>query len=247
MDNVIEIMDDLEMANVPSKTVYHYKSRKIVFCVDVSDEMSKTLKASGDGGVKDTSLYRSSRLETIKRFLKRYVATNKLIGNSSDEYALVLLTDVAVWSVDFTTNAFIFNTEIDGISEDRLRTYADFDMQSLADVLNANLQLQNVDYYYQTIVIYSRSTIPTSPRNDAFRNIRKKNNFMLDILFLHTGSADSVQDIYDVWNELDDSARPGWYYPCSLLTGKDTIAKAFSQLIGHPAYRGIQAEVENLI
>lgn len=39
----------------------------------------------------------SSRLETIKRFLKRYVATNKLIGNSSDEYALVLLTDVAVW------------------------------------------------------------------------------------------------------------------------------------------------------
>lgn len=76
MDNVIEIMDDLEMANVPSKTVYHYKSRKIVrarpwcyikleltrkkkvFCVDVSDEMSKTLKASGDGGVKDTSLYR---------------------------------------------------------------------------------------------------------------------------------------------------------------------------------------------
>ncbi|KAG1121671.1 hypothetical protein G6F42_012205 [Rhizopus arrhizus] len=68
----------------------------------------------------------SSRLETIKRFLKRYVATNKLIGNSSDEYALVLLTDVAVWSVDFTTNAFIFNTEIDGISEDRLKTYADF-------------------------------------------------------------------------------------------------------------------------
>ncbi|EPB84918.1 hypothetical protein HMPREF1544_08277, partial [Mucor circinelloides 1006PhL] len=59
-------------------------------------------------------------------FLKRYVATNKLIGNSSDEYALVLLTDVAVWSVDFTTNAFIFNTEIDGISEDRLKTYADF-------------------------------------------------------------------------------------------------------------------------
>ncbi|KAL9551711.1 hypothetical protein PS6_004879, partial [Mucor atramentarius] len=56
-------------------------------------------------------------------------------------------------SVDFTTNAFIFNTEIDGISEDRLRTYADFDMQSLADVLNANLQLQNVDYYYQTIPI----------------------------------------------------------------------------------------------
>lgn len=41
----------------------------------------------------------SSRLETIKRFLKRYVATNKLIGNSSDEYALVLLTDVAVWVI----------------------------------------------------------------------------------------------------------------------------------------------------
>lgn len=33
-------------------------SKKKVFCVDVSDEMSKTLKASGDGGVKDTSLYR---------------------------------------------------------------------------------------------------------------------------------------------------------------------------------------------
>ncbi|KAK4514730.1 Ribonucleotide-diphosphate reductase (RNR), small subunit [Mucor velutinosus] len=246
MDDVIEIMDDLEMTDKPTKNVYQYSARRIVFCIDMSDEMNEILRASGNGGVKDTNLYSSSRLETVKRFLKRYVATNKLIGNDKDEYAIVLLTDVAVWSVDFTINASVFNTEIDGLSEDRLRTYVGFDMQSLGDTLNAKLRLQNVDYYYQAIVIYGRSSLPTLPENDVFTNMRKRNNFMLDVLFLHDGFKDTTaQAIYDCWSELDKPTRPGWFYECSLFTGKDKIAEALSQLIGHPAYRAEQPEPNN--
>ncbi|CAO3654134.1 unnamed protein product [Mucor fragilis] len=248
MDNVIEIMDDLEMTYKPIQITYQYTTRRIVFCIDVSDEMNETLRASGNGGIKDTNLYPSSRLETIKRFLKRYVATNKLIGNDKDEYAIVFLTDVAVWHLDFTVNAFIFNTEIDGLSEDRLRTYVSFDMQPLVETLNARLKLQNVDYYYQAIVIYGRSSLPTLPTNDVFLNMRRRNNFMLDVVFLHGGfKGTKAQAIYDKWCELDNSKRPGWFYEGSLFTGKDRIAKAFSELIGHPAYRGEQFEPKHTI
>ncbi|OAC98421.1 hypothetical protein MUCCIDRAFT_167503 [Mucor lusitanicus CBS 277.49] len=125
--------------------------------------------------------------ETVKRFLKRYVATNKMIGNDNDEYAIVLLTDVAIWHLDFTASAFIVNTEIDALSEDRLRAYADFDMQSLGDTLNTNLKLQNVDYYYQAIVIYGRSSVPTLPTNDVMKNMKQRNNFILDVIVLHDG------------------------------------------------------------
>ncbi|KAF1802387.1 hypothetical protein FB192DRAFT_1107378 [Mucor lusitanicus] len=149
--------------------------------------MNQVLRGTPSGGVKSTNLYPSSRLETVKRFLKRYVATNKMIGNDNDEYAIVLLTDVAIWHLDFTASAFIVNTEIDALSEDRLRAYADFDMQSLGDTLNTNLKLQNVDYYYQAIVIYGRSSVPTLPTNDVMKNMKQRNNFILDVIVLHDG------------------------------------------------------------
>lgn len=56
-----------------------------------------------------------------------------------------------------------------------------------------------------------------------------------------------LQAIYDKWCELDNSKRPGWFYEGSLFTGKDRIAKAFSELIGHPAYRGEQFEPKHTI
>ncbi|GAN08502.1 BRISC and BRCA1-A complex member 1-like [Mucor ambiguus] len=247
MDDVIEIMDDLEVIDKPNKPVYPCTARRIVFCIDVSDEMNKTVRASENGGVKDTNLYPSSRLETVKRFLKRYLVINKLIGNDKDEYAIVLLTDVAVWHLGFTVNASIFNTEIDGLSRDRLRTYTGFDIQSLGDTLNAKLDLQNVDYYYQAIVIYGRSSLPTLPTNGVIQDMKKRNNFMLDVLFLHDGFLNTVQDIYDKWDMLDDLERSGWFYECSLFNGKDRIAEALSQLIGHPAYRGAQPDLKRTI
>lgn len=51
-----------------------------------------------------------------------------------------------------------------------------------------------------------------------------------------------LQDIYGKWDDLDklNPERPGWVYEGSLFNGKDIIAEALSQLIGHPAYRGTQ-------
>ncbi|KAL9545257.1 hypothetical protein MBANPS3_007227 [Mucor bainieri] len=174
-----------------------------------------------------------------------------MIGNDKDEYAILLMTDVAVWRLNFTTNAFVLNTEIDTLTEGRLRTYVGFDMQSLGDTLQANLRLQDVDYYYQAIVIYGRSSLPTLPTNNVMKNLRKRNNFMLDLLFLHgKGSIESTQDVYDKWNTLDESmpnGSSGWFYNCNLFTGKDQIARAFSELIGHPAYRGTQSDLKREI
>lgn len=39
----------------------------------------------------------SPRLETVQRFLKRYVKVNEMIGNTSDEYAIITLSDKATW------------------------------------------------------------------------------------------------------------------------------------------------------
>ncbi|KAL0143670.1 BRISC and BRCA1-A complex member 1-like protein [Mucor lusitanicus] len=229
MYNVIEIADDFKTNSGSKKTVHDYTARRIVFCIDVSDDMNQVLRGTPSGGVKSTNLYPSSRLETVKRFLKRYVATNKMIGNDNDEYAIVLLTDVAIWHLDFTASAFIVNTEIDALSEDRLRAYADF--------------ASNVDYYYQAIVIYGRSSVPTLPTNDVMKNMKQRNNFILDVIVLHDGFKNTnAPDIYGKWDDLDklNPERPGWVYEGSLFNGKDIIAEALSQLIGHPAYRGTQ-------
>ncbi|KAI8636785.1 hypothetical protein BD408DRAFT_437590 [Parasitella parasitica] len=192
MEDIIEIDDDVDMYDMPPLLTNQYRSRKIVFCIDISDEMNTTLRATGNCGIKDPNLYNSSRLETIQRFLKRYVAMNKLIGNEADEYAMILLTDIAIWCADFTSNMSIFHNYIDNISIAPLNHYYDFDAQSLADTLNDNLNVQNTDFYYHTIVIYSRPTVvPTNMTNNIFQDMRKRRNFMLDVLFLHDVSAES--------------------------------------------------------
>ncbi|KAG2193643.1 hypothetical protein INT46_010831 [Mucor plumbeus] len=250
MNNIIEITDDFEIEDEPLKSTSKFQSRKIVFCIDISDEMYMTMKATANGGIKDPHLYNSPRLEIVQRYLKRYVATNQLIGNDEDEYAIILLTDVAIWSLDFTSNRTIFNTKIDAISLDSLRNYNDFDTQSLADTLKAHLNVQNSNFYYHTILIYSRSTvIPAAFRDNAFQNLRKRTNFMLDVLFLHNGLAASklMQSVYDFWSELDDDNRPGWYYESNLFSGKEKVAIALSQLIGHPACRGHQDRINNTL
>jgi hypothetical protein len=76
------------------------------------------------------------------------------------------------------------------------------DTQSLADTLKAHLNVQN-NFYYHTILIYSRSTvIPTAFRDNAFQNLRKRTNFMLDVLFLHNGLAASK--LMQVCKNLED-------------------------------------------
>ena len=56
-----------------------------------------------------------------------------------------------------------------------------------------------------------------------------------------------MQAIYSKWDDLDNTTRPGWFYEGSLFKGKDKIAEALSQLIGHPAYRGTQPEDKHAI
>lgn len=71
-------------------------------------------------------------------------------------------------------------------------------------------------------------------------------NYML-ILRSALLTTSCLQAIYDKWSDLDCTKRPGWFYEGSLLNGKNRIAEAFSQLIGHPAYRGEQFESTNTI
>jgi hypothetical protein len=59
--------------------------------------MNEELGPSANTGQAQSSLYQSSRLETVQRLVKRYVDMNKMIGNRSDKYGIMLLKDEATW------------------------------------------------------------------------------------------------------------------------------------------------------
>lgn len=48
-------------------------------------------------GISCVILLFSTRLETIIRFIKRYILMNKLIGNKNDKYAFMLLKEKSEW------------------------------------------------------------------------------------------------------------------------------------------------------
>ncbi|KAI8086822.1 uncharacterized protein B0P05DRAFT_635531 [Gilbertella persicaria] len=223
------------------------RPKRIVFCIDSSSEMLTLLRASLNAGKKDTNLYYSTRLETLQRFLKRFLKTNTLIENTKDEYALMLLTTKAKWLVNFTNDINTIYRAIDSLDQSVTEHYDRLDTQSIFDTLSMHIDIDDDIYFTQVILVYNRDSIVPEPAHD-YQHIRDSPNFVLDVLFLHDRKlSESMQSVYDFWSSLDSDIVPGWYYEAGLWQGKDDLAKALSQLLSHPHQRREQEDIDKEI
>ncbi|KAI8968461.1 hypothetical protein BDF20DRAFT_182815 [Mycotypha africana] len=232
--------DDVEKK--PSLSIKFQKNipRKIIFCIDVSNEMSRALKPSANGGVGNSNLYFNTVIETVQRFLKRYVNINTMLG-SNDEYGIILLEDEAQWWCDLTSDTDAILKQLDRLHEkviDNIQ-YGTFDLQSLYSVIDQNVNIRETkDFFYQCILVYARTAKPTPLTNQFYRaQLRNSPMFTMDVIYLHEKSNVWRNDIYEILNSMDSDVNPGWYFETSLVTAMDNLAVATTQLIGHPLQR----------
>lgn len=218
-------------------------------------------------GISCVILLFSTRLETIIRFIKRYILMNKLIGNKNDKYAFMLLKEKSEW-VKKKKDHFVFYLELTKtqwkpftLDEQEACTYADmldeqidstsydsFQLESLFKDISVNANLDDKSTFTQAIVIYSRTrVIPERSLNDEWCvEVRHSSNFTLDVIYLHDLD-DQAQLVYDAWNDLDSDQVPGWYYEVVKVLGQDNVSKALCQLLAHPLQRGKQEGIVNVI
>jgi hypothetical protein len=68
------------------------------------------------------------------------------------------------------------------------------DTQTIFDVLATKVNVEDSNWFIQTIVIYSRGNVlPTAVTGNDYLTIRGSSNFTLDILFLHDKKSDITQ------------------------------------------------------
>lgn len=233
---MIEIEDDEDMTfELRSK-----KPRNIIFCIDVSTEMNEPVSASHNTGLRQCSVYESTRLESTQRFINRYVVMNKMLGNKDDKYAIVTLSNEATWWYDLSRNSERLKTELSFLESQVTQHYDQFYTQSLFKVIGDNIF--DDDRITQAIVFYARSDIvPLNITSERDKALRDSPNFTLDVLFMHNQSP-SVQKVYDTWGELDSTVNEGWYYELGSVTCIDRLAKAMTELLAHPLQRGPQSK-----
>ncbi|KAI9475382.1 MAG: hypothetical protein EXX96DRAFT_539981 [Benjaminiella poitrasii] len=174
-----------------------------------------------------------------------------MLGNEYDKYAIILLINEAKWWADFTTDEDEFITKVDLLCGEVVEKHERLDTHSIFEVITDHVDLNDNNYFTQTILIYGRDqTVPTlfDTKNKKYIEIRNSSNFTFDLIFLHDGKvSESIQAIYDVWGEFESNLIPGWYYEASLFQGKDRLSKALIQLISHPSQRGNQQNIEDEI
>lgn len=203
------------------------------------------LNPSLDGGLQNSNFNKSTRINSTQRYLKRYIRMNKLVGNISDEYAIMLLREKGIWWKSFTKDERDFCSYIDELSELVNETvYNSFAIDSIIEAINAQIDVAHSSEFVQAIVIYGRTlTVPhVSSNAPGFCETRDLINFTLDVLFLHDVHV-KTQQVYDAWGNIDSVQVPGWYYEIGKVMGQDKMSLALSQLLAHPSQRGDQSLV----
>ncbi|KAI9257428.1 hypothetical protein BY458DRAFT_492393 [Sporodiniella umbellata] len=223
--------------------------RKIIFGIDVSNEMNTLINPSLDGGLKNSNYVSSTRLKTVQRFLKRYIQMNLLIGNTRDEYAIMLLKEEAEWWRTFSSDEKSVCSSLDNMGKEVCQeNYKSFAMETIFKTINANVDVERCNEFVQMIVVYSRTlTVPhIDPLALNHCKIRHLANFTMDVIFLHEVHQ-KTQSVYNAWGNMDSKQVPGWYYEMGNVLSQDKISRSLSQLLAHPLQRGDQTKITGLV
>ncbi|KAJ3226422.1 hypothetical protein HK099_004875 [Clydaea vesicula] len=135
-----------------------------------------------------------SRLDMIKRYLKKFV-WHKNSLNENHEFGILVLTTTCLWKLNLTNNvekvtSAIGKLEFDtaDYAKDLNAYYHDFvGYCELGDVFKTlESEIDDDNAYLQLILFYSRSyVIPDIPSVDLLQKFHNSGKFVYDSIFFH--------------------------------------------------------------
>ncbi|KAI9320914.1 hypothetical protein BX666DRAFT_2024521 [Dichotomocladium elegans] len=177
--------------------------------------MDDMIGPSIDGGIQQSLVVTSSRLDTIRQLIKRYMQMNLWIS-PSDTYAVIVMRERASWYMDFTQDPMLLATAIDELHTQAFEPV--FNADSLFEVIERHADLVNPSVHIQAIVFYGRTRVVPTCRTAVGSGICANPRFTLDLLFLHESIRNdpdnTCQAVFDFWIHL---SQHGWFYEFAKL------------------------------
>jgi len=209
-----------------------HRKERIIFCIDLNQEMENTvLKGKIEG----------PRIEWLKTLLCRFFQMKNFI-DPRHEFAIICLTDVAVWYMDFTNDypKFMkFVRDLTTIQEN----WPSFDVESLFKLLEErNLKPTGSDHLLRIIFIYGRSSvIPSVNKSELVKSYLQDPNFAFDALYLHEKSSpeNKIQQVYNEIVSMELEEQNFYFYETSKSSKR--LTSAMFQLLAQPGQRPMQS------
>ncbi|KAK7100526.1 BRISC and BRCA1-A complex member 1-like [Littorina saxatilis] len=218
-------------------------TEKILFCLDLSSEMTETFFRSRAGD--KMSAFR----ETVKA-LRMYIM-NKHRINPNHEYGLAAFSDHTCWVRDFTKPKEILNIFEDLLNQESVPT-GDFDLSDLFDVLGEHISLPEVfgdvrvvppPYIVRVFFVYGRSRkVPLFTDKQLHLQLESSPYFFLDVLYVHEPPSEEnkCEEIFTGLCELDHKGLSYILEAASLTRLFDCT----SMLLAHPLQRPVQRQAD---
>lgn len=188
---------------------------RLVFCIDLCNEMN---------GIEFSKSRKNTftRLDLVKHMLKMFVHLKHKM-NPRHEFAIVCLTDAAIWFQDFTSDVELLAKKVS-----TLQTQGDFprfNMSSVFDLFAKKVALPQVtmedlkrggaDYLYRVLFIYSRTTVVPEwidGREMADRLLATP-VFFFDGLYLHKkpSKENNPQGVYDFLTDIESLEENSYF------------------------------------
>eukprot|EP01095_Lingulamoeba_sp_RSL-Kostka_P012553 TRINITY_DN4996_c0_g5_i1.p1 TRINITY_DN4996_c0_g5~~TRINITY_DN4996_c0_g5_i1.p1 ORF type:complete len:271 (+),score=40.84 TRINITY_DN4996_c0_g5_i1:203-1015(+) len=230
-DNNIDRNNDSnnEITNIKS-LLQPYRPEKIIFCIDLDNEVSKDFPKKG---------YKHSKLDYIKQLIQNFIHIKQKMS-TKHEFALIAFTETSMWYQSFTTDRDVLITNLRRLPAQG--NFNTFDLTSLFECIKSNILIYSNDelskfenniptFIYRCIFIYTRpKVIPSFTDNGLLKDLLLGLPYLFfDTIYIHPKSGFSnkvdkikkyVADISpnDYSFELTNNVRNVFYYFGQLIS-----------------------------
>ncbi|XP_052774470.1 BRISC and BRCA1-A complex member 1-like [Mya arenaria] len=214
---------------------------KIIFCVDISQEIEAPRFRSRVGEKKDAkSLIRSG----LNIFMQ-----SKLRLDKKHEFALVLLHEKATLVRDFTNVPRDILLGFDDVQQ--MRVCEMCDIEDLFDFVQKfsppppvedDIERTIPEFTVRVILLYTRSNCPLMfDSKQSFNELNSSPYFFIDALYLHepVSEENKCQEVFDSICDLD---QKGLSYIFGASRNLTKVYDTMGQMLAHPLQRPVQSE-----
>ncbi|KAJ8896432.1 hypothetical protein PR048_001776 [Dryococelus australis] len=240
-NNLNRYVDATEVAMSPRKLPTLNTPEKIIFCVDICEDVDTTPFKLMNGKT-------FKPLYMVKRVIQIFVH-NKQLLNKNHEFALMLLqSDNVLWLKNFTRDTREVTSVIDDLLEINSEPGKVCSLSELMDVVQRYVNLPAVEpanmtqppYTVRMILFYCRSRcVPEFLAEDGCKELLSSEFFTVDIVYVHesTSEQNRCQEVYSRLNEL---AQKGYSYVFDVERNPTKLHNIMAKLLAHPLQRPLQ-------
>jgi len=216
---------------------------RIIFCVDVCEEMGGTEYSRG--------VKKETRLDHLKQTVKAFVLSKNRM-NTKHEFAIAMLTETTIWHTDFTADIELFLKRFQS-----LKTGEDFTKYNISSLFymlkdkfpnivewKPRFPYDSPEFVYRALFVYSRSNVIPEfiPGDTTHTQFIKSPLFYFDALYLHAKQTkdNNPQDVYDFITDIEGDADKSYFFETSVSSKR--LQQNVAKLLAHPLQRPAQGD-----